>query len=154
MPDARLNGWRRWTKRPVFRPRIKSGARVEQVLQAAAATATAQVERMARDEAATAVIAQQQKMTIEVQKLLASQQLVAASRLGGKASDSDLLVLVGRETIEVPAGRFDTYLIEADGWIPSETGQTRAEWEIWVVPGVLFDIARDQTQRAGVRPVE
>lgn len=56
------------------------------------------------------------------------------------------LRVVGRESIEVPAGKFDTYLIKAEGQSISEKKDYRQlAWKIWVAPGIPFDIARDQT---------
>jgi uncharacterized caspase-like protein len=73
---------------------------------------------------------------------------VSRERTDGVEDVWDINVrVVGRETIEVPAGKFDTYVIKAEGWRKQNTYQQRREWTIWVAPGVPFDIAREQTVR-------
>ena len=42
------------------------------------------------------------------------------------------LKVVGRETITVPAGTFDCFRIEGNGWVLGITQQT--EWKFWVAP--------------------
>ena len=49
--------------------------------------------------------------------------------------------VVGRETITVPAGTFDTFKIEARGY-NVQLG-ARLERNIWVSPGVSGDIAQE-----------
>ena len=51
------------------------------------------------------------------------------------------LKVVGRETITVPAGTFDTFKIEARGY-NMQLG-ARLERNIWVAPGVSGDIAHE-----------
>jgi hypothetical protein len=51
------------------------------------------------------------------------------------------LQIVKRETISVPAGSFDTFLIEGSGW--NTTMNSRLEVRLWLVPGVNFAIRRE-----------
>jgi pyruvate/2-oxoglutarate dehydrogenase complex dihydrolipoamide acyltransferase (E2) component len=67
--------------------------------------------------------------------------------------DIDVRV-AGRETIEVPAGKFEAYLIKAQGWRTIGSYQQRWEWKIWVSPGVPFDIARESTVHNSGKMVE
>lgn len=46
-----------------------------------------------------------------------------------------------RETITVPAGRFDTFLIEGAGW--NRTFGSRLTNRLWVVPGLNFTVRRE-----------
>lgn len=62
--------------------------------------------------------------------------------------------VAGRETIEVAAGKFDTYLIKAQGWRVIGNYQQRWEWKIWVAPSVPFDIARESTVHNSGKMVE
>jgi len=52
-------------------------------------------------------------------------------RAGSDTIDLDLKV-VGRETVTVPAGRFDCYKIEARGWVLGIAQSL--EWTYWVAP--------------------
>ncbi|MBI5789892.1 MAG: caspase family protein [Rhodocyclales bacterium] len=49
--------------------------------------------------------------------------------------------IVKRETIAVPAGSFDTFLIEGNGW--NLTASVRLEARLWLVPGINFVIKRE-----------
>jgi hypothetical protein len=63
--------------------------------------------------------------------------------------------IVKRETISVPAGSFDTFLIEGNGW--NTTVSSRLEARLWLVPGVNFAIRRElvsRNQRGGFRQTE
>lgn len=63
--------------------------------------------------------------------------------------------IVRRETISVPAGSFDTFLIEGNGW--NTTVNSRLEVRLWLVPGVNFAIRREfvvRTQRGAFRQTE
>lgn len=63
--------------------------------------------------------------------------------------------IVKRETIRVPAGSFDTFLIEGNGW--NTTVSSRLEARLWLVPGVNFAIRREfvvRTQRGGLSQTE
>jgi len=65
------------------------------------------------------------------------------------------LQIVKRETISVPAGSFDTFLIEGNGW--NTTFNSRLEARLWLVPGVNFAIRREivvRNQRGGFRQSE
>lgn len=51
------------------------------------------------------------------------------------------LYIVKREAITVPAGNFDTFLIEGNGW--NTTINSKLEVRLWLVPGVNFAIKRE-----------
>jgi hypothetical protein len=53
--------------------------------------------------------------------------------------------IVKRETITVPAGTFDTFRIEGQGW--NMTAGIRGEMKIWLVPGLNFTIKSEQIRR-------
>jgi uncharacterized caspase-like protein len=55
------------------------------------------------------------------------------------------LHIVKRETITVPAGSFDTFLIEGNGW--NMTNSARLEARLWLVPGLNFAIRRELVSR-------
>lgn len=48
------------------------------------------------------------------------------------------LEIVKRETINVPAGSFDTFLIEGHGW--NTTLNLRIEYKAWLVPGLIASV--------------
>ena len=50
-----------------------------------------------------------------------------------------------RETISVPAGVFDTFLVEGSGW--NKTFASRLEARLWLAPGVNFAIKRETVSR-------
>ncbi|MCK9381617.1 MAG: caspase family protein [Sulfuritalea sp.] len=50
--------------------------------------------------------------------------------------------IMKRETISVPAGDFDTFRIEGEGW--NTTMGARLEVKLWLVPGLNFPIKREQ----------
>lgn len=63
--------------------------------------------------------------------------------------------IVKREAIVVPAGSFDTFLIEGNGW--NTTINSRLEVRLWLVPGVNFAIRREfvvRNQRGAFRQTE
>jgi uncharacterized caspase-like protein len=63
--------------------------------------------------------------------------------------------IVKRETISVPAGSFDTFLIEGNGW--NTTVSSRLEVRLWLVPGINFAIRREfvvRNQRGSFRQTE
>ena len=65
------------------------------------------------------------------------------------------LHIVKRETISVPAGSFDTFLIEGNGW--NTTVNSKLDARFWLVPGVNFAIRREfvvRNQRGGFRQTE
>lgn len=51
------------------------------------------------------------------------------------------LRIARREILKVPAGSFDTFRIDGDGW--NKTGGGRLELRIWLVPGLNFPIKRE-----------
>jgi uncharacterized caspase-like protein len=55
------------------------------------------------------------------------------------------LQIVKRETISVPAGSFDTFLIEGNGW--NMTNSVRLETRLWLVPGLNFAVRRENVNR-------
>jgi Caspase domain len=62
---------------------------------------------------------------------------------GYSESDIDFQVL-RREKVVVPAGEFDTFRIDGRGVGRHARGVSRLEVRIWVVPGVVFSIKREQ----------
>ena len=63
--------------------------------------------------------------------------------------------IVKRETISVPAGSFDTFLIEGNGW--NTTVNSKLQVSLWLVPGVNFSIRREfvtRNQRGAFRQTE
>ena len=46
--------------------------------------------------------------------------------------------VVGRERVRVPAGEFEAFRLEAEGW--NMTKGTRLAIRTWVVPGLNFDL--------------
>jgi hypothetical protein len=62
--------------------------------------------------------------------------------LNGKQSNAYYdFHIVRRETVAVPAGSFDTFLIEGNGW--NITVSARLEVRHWLVPGINFSIKRE-----------
>lgn len=58
--------------------------------------------------------------------------------------------ITGREMIEVPAGKFFAFRIEATGWLPGRFSPSRrAEFTRWVVPGINFAVRREN-RKAGL----
>jgi hypothetical protein len=55
------------------------------------------------------------------------------------------LQIIKRETISVPAGSFDTFRIEGNGW--NTSAGARLELKIWLVPGLNFAIKRELVTR-------
>ena len=63
--------------------------------------------------------------------------------------------IVKRETISVPAGSFDTFRIEGEGW--NTTKGSRLDLKLWLVPGINFPIRREmitRNRRGGFRQSE
>jgi hypothetical protein len=66
------------------------------------------------------------------------------SRADGGEDRWDLQVRVMERTpMVVPAGKFDTYRIQAEGFRSKNGVQERVVWKMWVAPGVPFDIANE-----------
>ena len=64
----------------------------------------------------------------------------------GKASNSYFdMQITKRETISVPAGSFDTFRIEGEGWNLTQGMQLSVK--LWLVPGINFIIRREQITR-------
>jgi hypothetical protein len=53
--------------------------------------------------------------------------------------------VVQREAITVPAGTFDTFVIDANGW--NKTFGARLTMKLWVVPGLNFPVRREFVTR-------
>jgi len=49
--------------------------------------------------------------------------------------------IAARETVSVPAGIFDAFRIDGEGW--NTTNGARLEVKLWLVPGIVFPIRRD-----------
>jgi len=49
--------------------------------------------------------------------------------------------IAARETVSVPAGSFDAFRIDGEGW--NTTNGARLEVKLWLVPGIIFPIRRD-----------
>jgi hypothetical protein len=49
--------------------------------------------------------------------------------------------IAARETVTVPAGSFDAFRIDGEGW--NTTNGARLEVKLWLVPGINFPIRRD-----------
>ena len=49
--------------------------------------------------------------------------------------------IAARETITVPAGSFDCFRIDGEGW--NITNSARLELKLWLVPGINSPIRRD-----------
>lgn len=64
---------------------------------------------------------------------------------GVPSNGYDDLQIVKRETVSVPAGSFDTFRIEGEGWT-MEFG-ARLEYRAWLVPGLNFSIRRESILR-------
>ena len=61
---------------------------------------------------------------------------------GGNTSNAYYnMHIAARETIDVPAGRFDCFRIDGEGW--NTTNSARLELKLWLVPGINFPIRRD-----------
>jgi uncharacterized caspase-like protein len=67
------------------------------------------------------------------------------SKDGQQSNASYDLQITRRETISVPAGTFDTFLIEGNGW--NITFGSRLETRIWLIPGLNFAIKREIVAR-------
>jgi hypothetical protein len=55
------------------------------------------------------------------------------------------LQIAKREVITVPAGTFDTFLVEGNGW--NMTFGARLETRLWLVPGLNFAVKRENVNR-------
>jgi hypothetical protein len=55
------------------------------------------------------------------------------------------LHIVRREKVGVPAGEFDAFRIEGQGW--NKTHGARLEVTIWMVPGLIFPAKREWVTR-------
>src|SRR5262245_12272706 len=67
---------------------------------------------------------------------------------GYSESDIDFQVL-RREKVTVPAGTFDTFRIDGQGVGRHSRGVSRLEVRVWVVPGLVFSIKREQLVDGG-----
>ena len=81
-------------------------------------------------------------------ELQVGKKWTAAFRRTKKGVDSNAyydMQITRRETISVPAGSFDTFRIEGQGW--NTTFGSRIEARIWLVPGLNFAIRRELVTR-------
>ena len=81
-------------------------------------------------------------------ELQVGKKWTAAFRRTKKGVDSNAyydMQITRRETISVPAGSFDTFRIEGQGW--NTTFGSRIEARIWLVPGLNFAIRREFSTR-------
>ena len=67
---------------------------------------------------------------------------------GYSESDIDFQVL-RREKVVVPAGEFDTFRIDGRGVGRHSRGVSRLEVRVWVVPGLVFSVRREQLVEGG-----
>lgn len=67
---------------------------------------------------------------------------------GYSESDIDFKVL-RREKVTVPAGTFDTFRIDGQGVGRHSRGVSRLEVRVWVVPGLVFSVRREQLVEGG-----
>ena len=67
---------------------------------------------------------------------------------GYSESDIDFQVL-RREKVTVPAGTFDTFRIDGQGVGRHSRGVSRLEVRVWVVPGLVFSVRREQLVEGG-----
>lgn len=67
---------------------------------------------------------------------------------GYSESDIDFQVL-RREKVVVPAGEFDTFRIDGRGVGRHARGVSRLEVRVWVVPGLVFSVRREQLVEGG-----
>jgi len=59
-----------------------------------------------------------------------------------------------REIIRVPAGEFNAFRIEAQGWSMGGGRSLKIEVKCWVVPGINFFIRRERIKRRGNKLIE
>jgi hypothetical protein len=65
---------------------------------------------------------------------------------GGSTSNAYYdMHIAARETISVPAGSFDCFRIDGEGW--NTTNGAKLEIKLWLVPGINFSIRRDFVTR-------
>jgi uncharacterized caspase-like protein len=76
----------------------------------------------------------------------------------GRTSDSEMTFRIDRrETVTVPAGTFDCFVVEGSGWSFTETGlRIRLGWRRWMAPdrvrlAVINERTRRVTGRSGAR---
>jgi hypothetical protein len=64
----------------------------------------------------------------------------------GSASNAYLdLQIARREKVSVPAGTFEAFRIEGQGW--NKTFDTQLEVRLWLVPGLNFPVKREVVNR-------
>jgi uncharacterized caspase-like protein len=58
------------------------------------------------------------------------------------------------ETIDVPAGKFQAFRVDSDGWANDNFGSASFEGRIWIVPGLNFPIRGESLVRRGNRLIQ
>jgi hypothetical protein len=58
------------------------------------------------------------------------------------------------ETVEVPAGKFQAFRIDGNGWANDNFGSLSIEQRAWLVPGLNFGIRGESIMRRGSRLVQ
>jgi len=66
---------------------------------------------------------------------------------GSNFSTEYELKVVAREKVTVPAGTFDAFRVEGNGWTRGETGAVQLTMHYWVAPGVRRFIAMENMHR-------
>jgi hypothetical protein len=80
---------------------------------------------------------------------------IKSGRLAGDTRRIEMDVRVqAREKIRVPAGEFNAFRIEANGWSVGMGNPTKTEVKLWVVPGINMFVRRERIKRRGDRLVE
>lgn len=52
-----------------------------------------------------------------------------------------------REWLDIPAGRFNAFVIETHGWSRTDRGQIETKFTYWVVPGLNFPVRTERIRR-------
>lgn len=76
-------------------------------------------------------------------------------RFAGQTKNVEMDVRIPvREMIKVPAGEFNAFRIEAEGWSVGAGNPVKIEVKFWLVPGINFFIRRERIKRRGNRLIE
>jgi hypothetical protein len=66
----------------------------------------------------------------------------------GTTSDSDYeFKVVGREKVTMPAGTFDAFRVEGEGWARGSFGSNSLKFNYWTAPGIRRPLASEVYQR-------
>ena len=75
---------------------------------------------------------------------------LAKQQNNGKRTVGMTMHIAAFERVEVPAGTFQAFRIEADGWGNDNKGSLSFEQRFWVVPGLNFEVRAERlAKRAG-----